>query len=51
MLELNLFSQCLKMFMEQTGYVIAKVSRHEIETSAPWEEDKNKEILNKPYEF
>ena len=51
MLELNLFSQCLKMFMEQTGYVIAKVSRHEIETSAPWEEDKNKEILDKPYEF
>lgn len=35
------------MFMEQTGYVIAKVSRH----SAPWEEDKNKEILDKPYEF
>lgn len=50
MLELNLFSQCLKMFREQTGCVIVKVSRHEIE-NAPWEEDKNKEILDKPYEF
>lgn len=42
-LGLNTFKDCIFKFKEETGYMIVKCTKHEIENNMPWEEEKQEE--------
>lgn len=42
-LGLNTFKDCIFKFKEETGYMIVKCTKHEIENSMPWEDENQEE--------